>query len=96
LRATYYSDYCPKGGTWVVFDEPLSFTTPSKKSDNPRISYNAALLNVPAAFAVPRKVFYVKVHYDKSLDVNRGLICPAVVYPEMKAVVCDWAGESCD
>jgi len=29
---TYYSDYCPKGGAWVVFDEPLSFTTPSKKA----------------------------------------------------------------
>jgi len=93
FRVKYRIGYCPKiGSSWVDFDQSASFTV---KSDG---GYAAALLNVPEKFRTPGMVFFVKVHYDKSLDVPDAIACPMdVVYPKgMKVAVCDWAGESCN
>jgi len=97
LRVTYVDGYCFKRkASQVYFDKSLSFTLSSNSGSNGSKVYAAALINIPEEFRVRGKVFYVKVHYDKELDVIDPIACPANIAPSLKVAVCDWAGDSCD
>lgn len=71
VKVKFVTAYCPKKGAVLVTIE-----------SQPGSSNQIALLNVPVSFQVMDKVFYVKYHYDASLDkLDDGVFCPAIFAP---------------
>ena len=83
VKVKYIMDYCPKPGASLVSLE-------SKTGGSMQI----ALLNLPEAFQVGDKVFYVRYHYDQTLDnLDPTVYCPAIFGPT-KIFVVDSANDT--
>jgi hypothetical protein len=82
VKVKYKDGYCPRTGAVLVNIE----------SDNGKTNL-IALLNVPEAFRVRDKVFYVTYHYDAAQDIVEEKLCPAL-YGIHKIFVSDAVSET--
>jgi len=83
VKVKYVSSYCPKTGAVLV--DLLSSSEAGERT---------AILNIPEAFQIRDKVFYVTYHYDESLDkLDPHVLCPAIFSPQ-KIFVSDSASEN--
>ncbi|MGV3703902.1 MAG: hypothetical protein ACO1NU_00870 [Arcticibacter sp.] len=81
VKVKYISSYCPKMGASLV------------KLEESETSESIALLNVPEAFRVNGKVFYVTYHYDEAQSkTDPQVMCPAI-YGPAKIYVADSVDE---
>jgi len=90
-QVQYLSAYCPNADASLVsFTTKNKDATPITDSNGNVIDYQAAILNIPAQFKVPGKVFYVRYHYNGGEEET--IPCSAITLT-VKVLSADGASE---